>query len=441
MGGTLTLSTNEQLVNNDLITTRKDRKVLSLFSGVGGMDLGFEGGFKVLTRSINKEINPHWVTKKIDEYWSIVKQTRFKTVFANDILPEAQLAWENYFLSKYSITTDVYKLGSIVDIVKRYKEDGTNPFPKDIDVVTGGFPCQDFSVAGKRQGFQSKKNHLGVVFKEDTPSIESRGLLYMWMREVISITEPKVFVAEKVKGLVNLGDVKEIIENDFKNIGNGYIVVPAKVLHSGEYGIPQTRERVIFIGFKKDALKEEALKQLSKNQINNIYDPYPIETHFLPNEQPEFFKSKFVSVREAFVGLGEPEDSDDPAHRAYSKAKFMGKHCQGQTEVNLDGLGPTIRAEHHGNIEFRRLSEENGGKYIDELNQGLPQRRLTVRECARIQSFPDDFELVWSKRENKKSLSASKAYKLIGNAVPPFLAYHIAKRLEDNWSLYFKEEN
>mgnify|MGYP001256726078 FL=1 len=171
MGGTLTLSTNEQLVNNDLITTRKDRKVLSLFSGVGGMDLGFEGGFKVLTRSINKEINPHWVTKKIDEYWSIVKQTRFKTVFANDILPEAQLAWENYFLSKYSITTDVYKLGSIVDIVKRYKEDGTNPFPKDIDVVTGGFPCQDFSVAGKRQGFQSKKNHLGVVFKEDTPSI------------------------------------------------------------------------------------------------------------------------------------------------------------------------------------------------------------------------------------------------------------------------------
>ncbi|MCL0184719.1 hypothetical protein M2T59_31370, partial [Klebsiella pneumoniae] len=62
-----------------------------------------------------------------------------------------------------------------------------------------------------------------------------------------------------------------------------------------------------------------------------------------------------------FAGLKEPEDSDDPAQRVYSKAKFMGTHCHGQTEVDVNGIGPTIRAEHHGNIEYRRLSKEHGG--------------------------------------------------------------------------------
>lgn len=122
-----------------------------------------------------------------------------------------------------------------------------------------------------------------------TPSIESRGQLYMWMREVIAITKPKVFIAENVKGLVNLGDVKEIIEDDFRNIGDGYLVVPAKVLHADEFGVPQSRERVIFIGFRRDSLKKEAIRELSKDRINNIYDPYPKETHYLPNAQPEFF--------------------------------------------------------------------------------------------------------------------------------------------------------
>lgn len=425
----------------DPIKTTKDKNVLSLFSGAGGMDLGFEGGFKVLTDSINKEINSHWITKKVDDHWSVVKQTRFKTVFANDILKDAQLAWNNYFGNNLGISEDIYKLGSIVDIVKKYKEDGINPFPENIDIVTGGFPCQDFSIAGKRQGFQSKKTHQGLMAEAGTPSIESRGQLYMWMREVIAITKPKVFIAENVKGLVNLGDVKEIIEDDFRNIGDGYLVVPAKVLHAGEFGVPQSRERVIFIGFRRDSLKKEAIRELSKDRINNIYDPYPKETHYLPNAQPEFFKTEFVSVRKALQGLGEPEDSDDPAHQAYSKAKFMGRHCQGQIEVDLDGLAPTIRAEHHGNIEFRRLSKENHGRYIDELEKGLPERRLTVRECARLQTFPDDYEFVWPKRNNQKRLSASSAYKLIGNAVPPLLGYHIAKRLEDNWSLYFKGEN
>ena len=118
----------------------------------------------------------------------------------------------------------------------------------------------------------------------------------------------------------------------------------------------------------------------------------------------------------------------------------MGKHCQGQTEVNLDDIGPTIRSEHHGNIEFRRLLAEHGGKYADELSKGLQERRLTPRECAMIQTFPPDYEFVFERNQSfPMSVSASGAYKIIGNAVPPMLAYNIARRIESLWNLYFGE--
>jgi DNA (cytosine-5)-methyltransferase 1 len=116
----------------------------------------------------------------------------------------------------------------------------------------------------------------------------------------------------------------------------------------------------------------------------------------------------------------------------------MGKHCQGQTEIHLDGLGPTIRSEHHGNIEYRRLSAEHGGKYLDELARGKQERRLTPRECALIQTFPPDYPFVAYKAYSKNfSVNQSGAYKVIGNAVPPMLAFNIATRLEELWPSYF----
>lgn len=117
----------------------------------------------------------------------------------------------------------------------------------------------------------------------------------------------------------------------------------------------------------------------------------------------------------------------------------MGSHCQGQTEIKLDAVGPTIRSEHHGNIEYRRLSAEHGGKLSAELQANLPERRLTVRECARLQTFPDDYQFILSKTETNKNVSASDAYKIIGNAVPCLLAYNIAKNIEQKWNLYFTE--
>lgn len=422
--------------------SEKDKEtlnMLSLFSGCGGMDLGFEGDFSVLKSSVNEVLNPDFINKELDNNFVQLNKTRFKTVFANDILKDARNAWVNYF-SKRGHNAEDYQTDSIVDLVKLH-QNGTKVFPDNIDIVTGGFPCQDFSIAGKRKGFESHKNHKGEINTKTCATEETRGKLYMWMKEVIEITQPKIFIAENVKGLVNLSNVKDIIQNDFSNAGdNGYLVLNPRVLHAADYGVPQSRERVFFIGIKKSALKRSALEQLEKETISDKYNPYPKPTHAYTTDGKDL--KRHVDLKELFENLEEPEKSKDLSHMFYSKAKFMGKHCQGQIEIKPDGISPTIRAEHHGNIEFRRLSKENGGILTDELSKGLKERRLTPRECALIQTFPPDYEFVIANKQGRKGsylVSPSRAYKVIGNAVPPLLAYNLAKRIENVWDLYFKK--
>jgi DNA (cytosine-5)-methyltransferase 1 len=407
----------------------QQKRVLSLFSGCGGMDLGLEGDFWVHQDCVNENIHQDWIVER-QEPWLKLQRTTFDTIFANDITKSAHNAWIPYFEKRGK--KDVFHLGSIVDLVKQ-AEKGEFQFPSNIDVVTGGFPCQDFSVSGKRKGFNSHKSHTGKLLDESEDSFQdNRGKLYYWMKKVIELTLPKVFIAENVKGLISLANVKEIIETDFKNIGkDGYLVIP-KLLFAPDYGIPQTRERIVFIGLNKTYLKTTAMLYLENNDI------FPCPTHYNSINDLKSLK-KYSTVGQILSGLAEPENElFDQAQRSYSKAKHYGK-TQGQTEVNLQGLSPTIRSEHHGNIEFRRLSLELGGKSLDELAAGLKMRRLTVRECARIQTFPDDFEFVRERKnqENKFPLSTTDAYKLIGNAVPPLLAYHIAKHLENQWDYLF----
>ena len=417
------------------IDTKGKLKVLSLFSGCGGMDIGFEGGFICHRKSVNPHCN--WIDEILNQNWVRLKETNFTTVFANDILDIARKSWLSY-MSKRGHTPELYHSDSIVDIVKRHQL-GINVFPCDIDIVTGGFPCQDFSVSGKRKGFNSNKDHNGKKRIENSPSEETRGKLYFWMKQVIDITKPKIFIAENVKGLVNLGDVKTIIQKDFASADeNGYIVMMPQVLHAADFGVPESRERVIFIGIRKSALKPEALKALQSDSIPPEYNPYPIPTHAYTEQNKELADP--VVCKDIFEGLLEPEFSSDLSQRYYSKAKYMGSHCQGQKEISLNKIGPTIRSEHHGNIEFRRLSSEHGGKIYHELSAGLSERRLTPRECALIQTFPPDYPFVkylpYSK--SRFSVSPSGAYKVIGNAVPPMLAYNIAMRIQTLWNLYFK---
>lgn len=416
----------------------KPLKLLSLFSGCGGMDLGFEGDFIVHKNSINKKHDPDFISKTVNKNYVKVKATKFQTVFANDNLKDARNAWVNFF-QKRGHSPEIYHVDSIIDLVKLHQQ-GVSVFPEKVDIVTGGFPCQDFSIAGKRNGLKSHKDHNGKVIKKGIPSIETRGQLYMWMKQVIDIVEPKLFVAENVKGLVNLSNVKDIIQQDFASAnGNGYIVLPPQILHAADYGVPQSRERVFFIGLKKSELRKGVLNELKKAVINTEFLPYPKPSHSDSNNQDGSLK--WVKLKDIFKDIVEPEFSSDPSQMFYSKAKFMGKHCQGQTEINPEGISPTIRAEHHGNIEFRRLSIQNGGKIENELNIGLTQRRLTPRECALIQTFPNDYDFVIPQSDRKFFVSPSSAYKLIGNAVPPLLSYHLARRLEKLWFTYFKGED
>lgn len=101
---------------------KEKHRVLSLFSGCGGMDIGFEGGFRCLKRSVNTEIHPDWIDADAGE-WVTVTKTGFTTVFANDIRPDAKSAWVSYFGRIYSDAIDIYHVESIVDLVKKPEQE------------------------------------------------------------------------------------------------------------------------------------------------------------------------------------------------------------------------------------------------------------------------------------------------------------------------------
>jgi len=190
---------------------KKRFSIVSLFTGCGGLDLGFTGGFEFLGKKYPRR--------------------NFEIVWANDIDKASCETCRKYF--KRDIV-----LGDIRKIL-----DGKHNFsflqkslPNKADIVLGGFPCQDFSHAGKRNGFKSM-----------------RGLLYLAMIEVIKKTKPFLFVAENVPGLLTMkgGEAIQRIIKDFEKLGYNVVY---RLLMSADYGVPQTRERVIIVGTKKDRL-------------------------------------------------------------------------------------------------------------------------------------------------------------------------------------------
>jgi DNA (cytosine-5)-methyltransferase 1 len=335
--------------------------VISLFSGMGGMDVGFAEQVIVHTESIlSKEY--------IDTDYTIngfvnLKRLPFKVVFQNDILPAAKKVAE---LNKWNHN---YNLKDIRDLLV----EENYVFPS-ADVITGGFPCQDFSHAGKRKGFDS-----------------TRGTLYQSYVEVVKRVNPIIFIAENVSGLLTMpGNPIQKIMADFAAVG---YEVQYQLIKSEDYGIPQTRHRVIIMGIRLDCRAKlgDNWNIITENKLK-------------------------CSIKNYFKHLEEPDKSPDLAQQAFSKAARLDKG-QGQSEIKLDGFCPTMRAEHHGNIEFRRI---NGGKNNEAH---LPERRLSVREAALIQTFPPNCILT----EGKPS---SMAYKPIGNAVPPLLGYIIARKVQ-----------
>ena len=352
---------NGKIMNSTHVMSSTDEtKVISLFTGMGGMDIGFSEQVIVHSESILS-------SEFIDSDYTIdgfvnLKRLPFKIVFQNDILPAAKKV---AVLNKWNHN---YTLKDIRDYITDNYE-----FPS-ADVITGGFPCQDFSHAGKRKGFDV-----------------DRGTLYQSYVEVVKRVKPIIFVAENVNGLLTMvGNPIQKIMDDFAAVG---YEVKYQLIKCEDFGIPQTRHRVIIMGIRLDC------RYKLKDDWNIITEN----------------KKKCV-IKHYFMHLEEPDISMDMAQQAYSKAAKLDKG-QGQSEIKKDGFSPTIRAEHHGNIEFRRI---NGGKN----NEGhLPERRLSVREAALIQTFPPNCILT----EGKPSCMA---YKPIGNAVPPLLGYIIARKVQ-----------
>ena len=269
------------------------------------------------------------------------------------------------------------------------------PFHNQIDILSGGFPCQAFSYAGKKLGF------------EDT-----RGTLFFEFARAVKETNPKVFVAENVRGLLahEEGKTLETITNIIDELG--YYLVPPRVLKAVFYKVPQKRERLFLIGIRKDLADQVEFHWPSPyHRILTLQDAlkagelYPDD---VPASQGQKYPQRKAEIMEQVPAGGYWKDLPDDLQREYmQKSYFLGGGKTGMARrLAWDEPSLTLTCAPAQKQTERCHPEET--------------RPLTVREYARIQTFPDDWQF-------EGSLGAQ--YKQIGNAVPVNLAYAVGRSL------------
>lgn len=317
-------------------------RVVSLFSGCGGLDLGLiKAGHDI--------------------------------VFANDFDKDCV---ETY---KRNIGNHI-TLGDIKNI-------NGNDLPNH-DIITGGFPCQGFSVANLYRKIEDERNQL-----------------YIEMSRVISESLPSYFLAENVPGILSLGggEVVKVIDKEFSNIGRnkghpGYDIKRTLIL-SSNYGVPQNRKRVYWLGVSK---------KLNKEKRDNILMSFPPnETN---TEKPDINSrlDKWKTLKDAIGDLPKNFNNKIPNHHG-TKHKVKINGYIGNRVLDWDKPGPTIVGRGGG----------TGGPVIPVHPN--KKRRFSVRETARIQTFPDEFIFEGS---------VSSQYRQIGNAIPAKLGYHLGNFLK-----------
>ncbi len=307
-------------------------KVASLFCGCGGTDVGLLGGFDFLGK--------HYAENQID------------IVYANDIDDNAC----NMFKENFGITPDNRDI----------REISADEIP-DFDILTGGFPCQSFSIVAQNP------KRLGV--KDD------RGKLFFEMCRILRERQPKCFIAENVKGILtaNKKGAFPLIIKEFENCGYD---VEYDILNAASFGVPQKRERVIIVGFRKD-LNIKFI--FPKAEIEAADNYTPLKT-VIENcvEEKYYFSQKAVDGmmrKRAAMNKGRAQDIEKPCNT-------VGAHL---AKVSLNSTDPVLMVN---------------GRY----------RRFTPREVARIQSFPENFKLVGSE---------SAQYRALGNAIPPIMFWYV----------------
>lgn len=311
-------------------------KVISMFSGAGGLDMGFHNkGFQIL--------------------------------WANDLMKDACDTYDKWANYNEDGSRKEKKDCTVIECGDISKIDLNTIVPGiQVDVVLGGFPCQGFSLAGPRQ------------------VDDSRNVLYRHFVEMVRIKNPKVIVAENVIGIKTLGDgavFSKIIE-DFSDLG---YTMSAPTVNAKNFGVPQDRMRVIFIGIRNDLCCGGA--------------------YIFPEGDPQI-----VTLREALKDIGQVDMGD------VCQAPFSSRYMSRNRKRDYDDVSFTIPAM----AKQVPLSPDSDGmefKDIDKFEFVGTNRRLSYKEAAAIQTFPPDMEFCGS---------LDSKYKQIGNAVPVKLAEFIA---------------
>ena len=395
-------------------------KIASLFAGCGGLDLGFI-------------------------------QAGFNVSWANDFSEDAVNSYKKN-IGDHIICGDITKIPS-------------SEIPDDIDIVLGGFPCQGFSIANKNRSMQDQRNFL-----------------YLELIRVIKDKQPKFFLAENVKGLLSMqkGAVMDMIIEDFKALGYN---VDYKLLKASDYGVPQNRERVFIIGNRLGV--DNPFPEISHgrdNLFSHKLKPYVTvkdvcsELSNIRTRDKSFkYKNKIIhnhvartNVSDKFWGRKNPVNQHDICdYLKYWRNKsgwstkridehFGYAHTAGHwfRKDNNSGSIPNVKDWWElkkilgfdnkydkavtelelKDIKFEQsLRINNWDRPSDTITATGPEihpnkvRRMSVRECAIIQSFPDDFVFCGS---------LGNKYKQIGNAVPVLLANKIAIKIKQSLDLH-----
>lgn len=391
--------------------------LVSLFCGAGGMDLGF-------------------------------KRAGFNILWANDFDEDATITYKNN-IGDHVVLGDICKIKS---------ED----IPDHPDVIIGGFPCQGFSIANTKRNMKDERNFL-----------------YKEMLRIINDKKPQVFVAENVKGLLSMekGKVIKMIKKDFENIGYN---VDYKILNAADYGVPQARERVIIIGNRigvKNLYPKQTHVNMNKNQqtlnVSKNLKPYItteqaigflsdvkitnndlkvdgriIHNHMASTNVSDKFWARKHDVNQADICdyLKSWRNASEWSTKKIDE-HFGYKHTAGHwfRKDNNSGSIPSpedwwelkkiLKFDDKYDKQVTELEEKdivyeqslritNWDRASDTITATSPEihvnkkRRLSARECAILQSFPDDFIFYGS---------LNSMYRQIGNAVPVLLAEKIAK--------------
>jgi len=309
-------------------------RIIDLFAGIGGLRLGFEKAAK------KQSIETQCVfSSEIDKYCIQTYITNF---------------------GKTNFFGDISQIGNNKQINKSIP---------DFDVLLAGFPCQPFSQAGLKKGFN-----------------DTRGTLFFWIENILKVKKPKAFLLENVKHLKG-HDKGKTLNIILKSLRKDYYVPDPKVLNAKDFGLPQNRERIYIVGFSKN------------------------HSHFeFPN--PSFKKTTVGDILEKNV-------SKD---YTISKKLWDGhKRRKKEHQLKGNGFGYGLFEKHsaHTNTISARYYKDGSEALISRGKNKLP-RKLTERECARLQGFPDHFKI---------PVSRNQAYKQFGNSVPVNVVEAICERM------------